>query len=324
MTAAEAHAGFAPVPRCWVCGNDAFNPLSVARFDLHQYQQQDPELWRYSGAKVRLLRCRSCGFGQPEALPAVPRYFERMYDQKWAPDWMETELHATYKDLIFREVLDGLERRVPRELRTLLDVGAHVGRFIHLASGRGWSAEGIELNPETAAFAARATGLTVHRMDAAALAEDHRHRYGAVTLTDVLEHIPEPLAILRTLRRLMEPGGWIAVKVPHGRAQLVKERARSLVKRGYEGAVGTNLVHVNQFGPRSLRLALERAGFSDVSLTTGAPELPPATSLRERPKRMAGNAVRWAVWRASQLLPGGLESPLGLHLQAFAQARGPA
>ena len=108
----------------------------------------------------------------------------------------------------------------------------------------------------------------------------------------------------------MAPGGWIAVKVPHGRMQVVKERWRSRIQRGYEGAVATNLVHVNQFGPRSLRAALEGAGFSEVEIEIGAPELPEG--------KRAENALRMAVWRAGQLL--GVESPLSLHLQAYAHA----
>jgi hypothetical protein len=80
--------------------------------------------------------------------------------------------------------------------------------------------------------------------------------------------------------------------------------------------VATNLVHVNQFGPRSLRMALETAGFGEVAIEIGAPELPAGPSLRRR----AENAVRVAVWRAGQMLPRGIESPLSLHLQAYARA----
>jgi hypothetical protein len=62
-------------------------------------------------------------------------------------------------------------------------------------------------------------------------------------------------------------------------------------------------------------MALERAGFSKVLVRTAAPELPPdRTSLQ----RLASNAVRMGVYAAARL-PGGVHTPLGLNLQAYAE-----
>ena len=55
----------------------------------------------------------------------------------------------------------------------------------------GWEVEGLEVNPKTAACAQRRTGAIVHRVSIDAIAGEGRH-YTAVTLTDVLEHIPDP------------------------------------------------------------------------------------------------------------------------------------
>src|SRR3989442_7539936 len=110
----------------------------------------------------------------------------------------------------------------------LLDVGAHTGRFLHLAREAGWDAEGIELNPRTAAYAAARTGLPVHQMNAQALT-DRGRRYDAVVLTDVLEHIPEPVDLLTALASVSKPGGVIVVKVPCGPSQVVQERVLAAV-----------------------------------------------------------------------------------------------
>lgn len=317
MDNAATHAGFTPVRACWVCGGGDLRPVHTAIFELSEYARQDPELARYTDATVALVRCAACGFGQPAALPALEDYFGRMYDQRWSAEWIATEFSTSYKDLIFRTVLAALERRVPADGRTLLDLGAHVGRLLKLAAERGWAAEGVELNPSTAAFAARATGLPVHRMDARALAGEGR-RYGAVTLIDVLEHIPEPVAALEAARTVLAPGGWIAVKVPHGRVQLRKEELRARLRPGYRATVADNLVHVNHFGVRSLTRGLERAGFTDVRVEIAAPEMVPAPGA----KVAAANAARLAVWHLGRLLPGGARSPLSLHLQAYARNAG--
>jgi len=290
-----------------------------AIFELSEYRRQDPELAAYTDATVEIVRCAACGFGQPAGLPSLPGYFDRMYDQRWSAEWIEREFTLGYKDLIFRSVLADLARRVPAASRTLLDVGAHVGRLMHLAAASGWRAEGVELNPATAAYAGKATGLPVHQADAATLSADGR-RYGAVTMVDVLEHIPDPVPMLATARGLLAPGGWIAVKVPHGPNQLAKERLRARLRPGYRATVADNLVHVNHFSPRALELALERAGYDRVSVVAAAPETVPNDVPAAR--RLPANAARRALWAAARAIPGGARTPLALHLQAY--ARNPA
>jgi SAM-dependent methyltransferase len=306
---------FEPVGACWICEGRELRPVAHAIFEFSAYAEQDPELAELSGARVELLRCRACGFGQPRAMPSLPDYFGRMYDQRWSQEWMEGEFTEGTKDLIFREVLAELGRRIAPERRTLLDLGAHVGRLIHLAAQAGWRAEGIELNPRTSAYAARATGLPVHRADLRDLEAEGR-RYAAVTLVDVLEHIPEPVGALRAVRGVLEPGGWIAVKVPHGPNQLLKEQIRGRVFRGYRPTVADNLVHVSHFTPRALRLALEQAGFGAIDIRPAAPVLPPEGPGARRRARVAflrGTAA------AARVLPWGTRSPLAMNLQAYAR-----
>jgi len=315
MQRSPATAGerFGPVARCWVCDGPTLGRYFRCRMDFSEYAEQDPELHQYTGEHVWFVRCAACGFGQPEALPTLPNFFDRMYDQQWSEAWVEAEYAADYKDLIFDGILNELAHRIPPGRRRLLDVGAHAGRFMHLAQTRGWTAEGIELNPRTAAHAAAHTGAPVHRVNARALALAG-HRYAAVVLTDVLEHIPEPVRLLAALFDLLEPGGVVAVKVPNGAAQWTKERWLARLTR-HRISLAENLVHVNQFTPRSLTRALARAAFSRIDLRPAAPELPPAGNVQG----LLDRAVRLGLFAAASL-PGALQTGLALHLQAYAQA----
>ncbi len=310
----DAHDLFRRVPACWVCGGCALTPYHTLRFELDAYrsQDQDHELAGYTGQTLDLVRCATCGFGQPAALPTLPRYFDRLYDQRWDEAWVAQEFEAEYKDFIFCSILDELERRVERNSRRLLDVGAHAGRFLRLAQQAGWDVEGIELNPRTAAFAAARTGAPVHHVNAQALA-DRGRRYDAVVITDVLEHIPEPVALLTTLASLTAPGGVIAVKVPCGPSQVAKERVLAAIT-SHRATLADNLVHVNHFSPRSLRMALERAGFCP-TIVTAPPELQPRRPASAR--ALASNVMRLATYAAGGL-PGAIHTPLALNLQAYA------
>jgi SAM-dependent methyltransferase len=185
---------------------------------------------------------------------------------------------------------------------------------VSLARNAGWSAEGLELNPQTAAYAARRTGavirsLNVHDVDLGTAG------YDAITVTDVLEHIPDPLRVLARVAALLAPGGWIAVKVPCGPSQLLKEEWRGRLVRGYRPTLADNLVHVSHFSPAALRSALERAGFTEITIEPGAPELPAAGGLRGAGSRL----VRRALYAAACAVPGGVHLPVTLNLQAYAR-----
>ena len=312
---AVARPRFEALTRCWVCGGTALRRFHQAPFDLEAYTTQDPELAAYTGETVWLVRCTDCGFGQPERLPALPHYFDRIYDQHWSEAWIEAEFQGGNKDFIFEQLLVELDRRVPGPDRRLLDVGAHAGRFMHLAQQAGWIVEGLELNPRTAAVAASRTGAPVHRVNAHVLA-DRGTRFQAITLTDVLEHIPDPVPLLASLRRLTAAGGWIAVKVPSGRGQQLKEVTLARLNPRRRVSLAGNLVHVGHFSARSLTRALTRAGFDRITVRTAPPELPDRKSAL---RNVWSIGLRWSVYAAGRL-PGIVQTPFALNLQAFAQA----
>jgi SAM-dependent methyltransferase len=315
------HAGFVDVGACWVCGGNALARIHDAIIDLDVYRDQHPELAQYTGEAVWFRRCASCGFTQPEQLPSLAGFFDQLYDQLWSPEWVQQEFESEYKDLIFRTILAGLARRTAaspstslRASRQLLDIGAHAGRFMRLARAAGWEPEGIELNPRTAAFAATHTGLPVHSVNVDRLVLSGRS-YGAVTLIDVLEHVPYPLSLLSRIYEALEPGGWVVIKVPSGPAQRQKENMRARLRRGYRPRLADNLVHVNHFSPVSLRQLLQRAGLRDVWIGIGPPELPPVRGALA----VISNLARRTLYRAAVLVPGGVYTPLALNLLAYAR-----
>ena len=317
MTTRQVAAAFQPVDRCWVCDHDLFDPYHQCAFELSGFATQDPELAAYTGARLWLRRCRRCRFGQPEALPALAGYFDRMYDQHWPEEWIEHEFESRSKDLIFRGILEDLRRRVPAAGGRLLDVGAHVGKFVHLAAQYGWRVEGIELNPRTAAYAARRTGAVIHRVNLDVFLATGS-QFDAVTLIDVLEHIPEPVRMLRKIRRLLMPGGWVAVKIPCSPGQLRKEQVRAALRPGYRVVLATNLVHVNHFDPDSLLRALEEAGFEQTTVRTAAPEL--SMVVGNRLRVALDDLIRRSIYLCGRWVPGGVHSPFALNLQAYGRA----
>ena len=183
-------------------------------------------------------------------------------------------------------------------------------RYSRLARAAGWNAEGLELNPKTAAYAAQRSGAPVHQGNIHTFTP--AGCYDAVTLTDVLEHVPRPLEVLTRARAYICPGGWLAIKVPNGPAQRVKETLRAHLRPSYRATLADNLVHVNHFSAASLARALSAAGFRDVTVMAAAPELP-----GDGATGRLSHLGRLSAYRVARALPGGAASPLAFNLQAY-------
>jgi len=238
--------------------------------------------------------CRICGAPVAPASALAPLPFKTCGSCGFTfrDDRRGDDVHAIYESGAYTEVR-GDEYSDPRTLvdrrrharvrldwiaahargGRLLDVGAAGGAFVEQALARGFDAEGIEPTPEFAAFARTSLGVPVRAttVEQAALAEDS---LDVVTMWHVLEHVPDPVAVLRLLRRALRPGGVIALEVPNAGGHLARAQAAAWPSLEPD-------VHVNQFGPRSLAAALERAGFAvaELGTVTITPYLPRAQRL---------------------------------------------
>lgn len=307
-----------PVTKCWICGGSAMKLVWQDVINLEWV----PDLAPYNHPNhppCTLARCLTCGFAQPAAVPDVDDYYGRMYHRIWTAADLEADFQATYRDVIYADILAELARRLPPEKRTLLDIGAHTGRFVWLASQAGWQAEGVEINPETAQFAAARTGLPVHTQRAEELAASGRS-YAAITLNDVLEHLPEPQPIVNAIVQALEPGGVLAIKVPHGPMQRFKETIRiKLLRRDrihHRAGVMCNFVHVNHFSVGSLRRCLEAAGLEVLSIRPARAE-----TIGWAQSGVPRGLIVRAFDNAARFTPGAVHTPLAMNLQAFAVKR---
>jgi len=134
----------------------------------------------------------------------------------------------------------------------LLDVGCASGIFLRQASEAGWRVVGVEPSTVLCAKAEKLLGdrgrvhcTTLQQANLSAASFD------VVTLWDVLEHVPDPLAFVRHCTILLRPDGYLFVNVPDLDSTLARFFGRRWPLLLAE--------HLNYFNRASLRLCGEKA-----------------------------------------------------------------
>lgn len=157
---------------------------------------------------------------------------------------------------------------VPGSARSFLSVGCGSGRTEAELIKRGCRVTGIELDPQ-AAEAARGNGLEVLTGDVNQINADLAGRsFDCLIYADVLEHIADPVAVLRSHAALLAPGGCAIVSVPNFRHLSV---FKQLFLQGHIRYTDAGI-----FDRTHLRITTRRMieeWFREVGLTTDATEL---------------------------------------------------
>lgn len=158
-----------------------------------------------------------------------------------------------------RDWAAGLVMYLPAAARgRLLDIGCGNGTFLASMRERGWEVLGVEPDPEASRLARERYGLEVvtDTLEGAALPVSSAD---AITLNHVIEHVPDPVALLEECCRLLQPGGKLVAVTPN---------VESLGHRLF-GARWPHLDpprHLHLFSQRTLQACAEKAGLRTESL----------------------------------------------------------
>jgi 2-polyprenyl-3-methyl-5-hydroxy-6-metoxy-1,4-benzoquinol methylase len=197
-----------------------------------------------------IVQCTSCGFVYQNPQPdpeCILDAYEAVVDERYAEE-REGRVHT------FRRAVEEIEQfAAPGRL---LDIGAHLGVFVEVARAHGWDAVGIEPS-RWAVNAARARNVPVRWGTIADLANSDM-QYDAITMWDVIEHLPDPSGDVRLLRRALRPGGLIAVSTMDVDAPI----ARVLGRRW----PWYMQMHLSYFSRKTLARMIENAGYRVVGI----------------------------------------------------------
>ncbi|HEX6736826.1 MAG TPA: class I SAM-dependent methyltransferase [Vicinamibacteria bacterium] len=239
----------------------------------------------------RFLRCRGCGLAYMSPRPR-PERLRALYTEEY---FASRDPSCGYPS--YRADRDSLREKAERLLRVverhgprgrLLDIGCALGFTLEVARERGWEAAGVEASPAAAEDAARRLGPAVPIAPDLEQARFPDASFDAVTLWDVIEHLPDPRQSLLEVARLLRPGGVCSVVTPD-----VGSLAAKVLGARWE-EMQKMPEHIYFFDRRSLATLLRATGFEPLEWGTVGKRM----SLEETATRLLPSAPRlWGALR---------------------------
>ena len=241
---------------CPVCGSsDAYKVYAEASFDpsaLDSFAFSSRKLPEYM--HYRLLECTRC-----DVLYANPLPTRGSLEQAYREAAYDSGEEANYASLAYAAFLPGIVGKLPHRAAAL-DIGAGDGAFLKQLRSYHFD-ELVGVEPSAAPVQAAEPEIRALIRQTPFRSEDfQRNHFSLVTCFQTMEHVYDPMALCRDALGLLKEGGALFL-VCHNRRAL---SARVLGRR----SPIFDIEHLQLFSPRSLKYALEEAGFARVELHT--------------------------------------------------------
>ena len=227
-----------------------------------------------SGSEIKLLmkkngfdffRCRNCRlefiFPQPDNAALEKIYSESYYDS-WG---LHLDAHAAQKSkrLTFEYRLDLVSKFLkPRD--AILDCGCATGFFLDLAAEKKFLPYGVEISDFAADVCRKKfeTGnIFQGNFEDAEFEGNKENFFSAVFMTDYLEHVRSPRAVLETAFRFLKPGGMLVITTPD-----TSSLSHSIMNHSW---IHYKTEHLFYFSKVNLEQLLTQTGFIEIRKRKG-------------------------------------------------------
>ena len=163
----------------------------------------------YAKNRCEIFQCGRCGLGRTEVSAFDPAgYYTQAYFSgdraDGYADYVGSEL-VLHRE--FARTVDFIRRY--RQSGKLVEVGCAYGFFLQQAKHH-FTVSGVELADHAAAYCRR-HGLAVETGTAETIARTEAAPFDVIVLLDVIEHLPDPHAIMTTFARALAPSGVIVL-----------------------------------------------------------------------------------------------------------------
>lgn len=212
------------------------------------------------GGHYRINECLECGFvySSPVLSEEAVRRLYNAADASPCTDQTSDQSISVN----MRRYVQRLMRHSGIRSGRLLDIGCGCGHLLRAAQGLGLEAQGIDPSQDAVQTACGQGCAALHgNYTAESFPENH---FDLVSVIHVIDHVLDPLGLLRNVRRHLRPGGAVLVAT-HNIASL-------LARITGDRFLAYNIQHITYYTPASLDRMIAAAGLKPVkrlrSLTT--------------------------------------------------------
>ena len=156
---------------------------------------------------------------------------------------------------VYDKAADLIESRTRCDRGRLLDIGCGYGFFLQGMRSRGWKVEGVEVSEVGRQFALEEWDIHVYPQPLEGLGLPDS-LFDVVTLFYVIEHLDDPLALLKEVNRILKPGGLVFLRWPHSTPII---RILGPISRKLD--LYHTPYHLYDFSPRTMEKMLSLCGF---------------------------------------------------------------
>ena len=292
--------GTAPAPNCMLCGGAGQPHLQGLKDRLFGVQGT----WCLSG-------CPACGLvwlnpqPRPEEIWKAYRRYYTHADEDPAnriptrAPFFRRKIRRLYRWLLRRlGVMEARDQIVGLFLQSipkgaLLEIGCGSGARLAELAGQGWQVVGQDVDAESAQHALTRHGITVH-VGALGGLNFGNEAFDCILMNHVLEHLHDPVGVLRECHRILRPGGRLVAVTPN--VASLGARTFGAHWRGIESPR-----HIHMFQSRTLAAVASMAGFNvfDTFTSVAHAELVAIQSLdiQARGMTVMGEEPSWPLER---------------------------
>lgn len=209
--------------------------------------ESDDTVTLYKRPDLKLVRCRYC-----DLTYLNPRQKKKDLQKKYGHDYSAGYIT---KEKSKRKRAKRIVKNILRykTAGNFLDIGCSAGFILNEARSQGFETYGIDLSPLGVGYAKDILKLRVNEKDLENSKFPEKF-FDVITLYNLIEHIPNPLKLLKEIARVSKKGALIEIWTPnigHWRAKLSGERWENIFPE-----------HLYYFTVKTLQEMLEKSGLT--------------------------------------------------------------
>jgi ubiquinone/menaquinone biosynthesis C-methylase UbiE len=211
----------------------------------------------HTGEDFPLVKCGQCDFYFTQDIPdqeSIAPYYksENYVSHSDTQKGLFFKVYHSVRSYMLKKKKNLVEGATSKKQGNLLDIGTGTGYFPSTMINGGWTAEGVEQDPDTRKYAAEKFNFTVH--DTPELYNLSDNSFDAITMWHVLEHVHDLNEYVKKIYGLLKADGKFIVAVPNHKSFDAKHY-------GSSWAAWDIPIHLWHFHPESMKNLMEKHKF---------------------------------------------------------------